>query len=402
MIDLTARLADALRKLYQTAVQHMGANHLQFCADALAHYDASAQAAQAPAPVDMIPLNKVFSDMRRLRGAANNLLNEQWNEGVVGTDCQSEMASAYSETRYIVEAPFTYPPSAPALPAPGALAGLVWHDGMPPFPQDQEWFIAETTHGDRVVLRSLDEGREHPNNYAFTTADHTYMKAELVKRWMQFPDCSYLPPEAAIRAGGEPIDPHLELAKEIGKRTEVERQLRRVQSAHQVQATALGSVMEEIESLRQRLNDAQMQINCRDNEIGAFQDSARDVMVAALNAAGLPGFRIDGGGSDSGDWRDFTMAEIRQGIWMATEAVDDLHKQLAAKEASLSEVIAANRDVNAACMKEAVAVDALRGRLKEAALTIQSCMTLMPDGPTKDCAQAFVYAAEQSSDAGAM
>lgn len=73
---------------------------------------------------------------------------------------------------------------------------VAWREGYPPFPQDQEWFIAETTYGDRVVLRSLDEGREHKGNYAFKTADETHMKAEVVRKWMQFPDCEYLPPAA--------------------------------------------------------------------------------------------------------------------------------------------------------------------------------------------------------------
>jgi hypothetical protein len=81
------------------------------------------------------------------------------------------------------------------LPAP-VQEPLTWYEGAPPFPQDQEWFIAETIYGDKVVLRSLDEGREHKGNYAFKTADQTYMKQEIVKRWMQFPDCEYLPPEA--------------------------------------------------------------------------------------------------------------------------------------------------------------------------------------------------------------
>lgn len=77
---------------------------------------------------------------------------------------------------------------------------LQWYEGPPPFPQDQEWFIAETTYGDRVVLRSLDEGREQRGNYKFKTADGTYMKTECVKRWMQFPDCEFLPPsQAAIK-----------------------------------------------------------------------------------------------------------------------------------------------------------------------------------------------------------
>jgi hypothetical protein len=69
-----------------------------------------------------------------------------------------------------------------------------WYKGYPPFPQDQEWFIAETIFCGRVVLRSLDEGREHKGRYAFTTACGTHVKAEAVTRWMQFPDCAYLPP----------------------------------------------------------------------------------------------------------------------------------------------------------------------------------------------------------------
>lgn len=96
-----------------------------------------------------------------------------------------------------------------ALPAVQAQP-LTWYDGAPPFPQDQEWFIAETIYGDRVVLRSLDEGREHKGNYAFKTADETYMKAEIVKRWMQFPDCEYLPPKVEV---GPPAQPQSEPLK---------------------------------------------------------------------------------------------------------------------------------------------------------------------------------------------
>jgi hypothetical protein len=72
---------------------------------------------------------------------------------------------------------------------------VAWHEGRPPFPQDQEWFIAETIYGDKVVLRSLDDGRESKFTYKFTTADGTYMAEKNVKRWMQFPDCEYLPPD---------------------------------------------------------------------------------------------------------------------------------------------------------------------------------------------------------------
>lgn len=77
---------------------------------------------------------------------------------------------------------------------------LRWRDGEPPFPQNQEWFIAETTYGDRVVLCALPKGMSHD----YKTADETYLRANLVKRWMQFPDCEYLPPEAP--AAGDALD----------------------------------------------------------------------------------------------------------------------------------------------------------------------------------------------------
>ncbi|EJO27581.1 hypothetical protein [Achromobacter marplatensis] len=72
----------------------------------------------------------------------------------------------------------------------GAEDEMQWRDGAPPFPQNQEWFIAETTYGDRVVLCALPEGMRHD----YKTADGTYLKSTRVKRWMQFPDCEYLPP----------------------------------------------------------------------------------------------------------------------------------------------------------------------------------------------------------------
>lgn len=68
-----------------------------------------------------------------------------------------------------------------------------WRNGAPPKPWSDEWFIAETTYGDRVVLRSLPEDW----TYDFKTADDTYIKADRVKRWMQFPDSHYIPPPAA-------------------------------------------------------------------------------------------------------------------------------------------------------------------------------------------------------------
>jgi hypothetical protein len=74
-----------------------------------------------------------------------------------------------------------------ARPAQEPVAGI-WHEGEPPHPWKQEWFIAETTYGDRVVLKSLPEDF----TYDYKTADETYIKADRIKRWMQFPDSVYL------------------------------------------------------------------------------------------------------------------------------------------------------------------------------------------------------------------
>jgi hypothetical protein len=68
---------------------------------------------------------------------------------------------------------------------------LEWREGPPPKPWSQEWFIALTTYGDRVVLRALPE----EYTYDFTTADSTYIKADRIAKWMQFPDSSFIAPE---------------------------------------------------------------------------------------------------------------------------------------------------------------------------------------------------------------
>lgn len=77
------------------------------------------------------------------------------------------------------------PPQSPSL----ALAEG-WHDGVPPKPWREEWFIAETTFNDRVVLKALPEEFA----YDFKTADETYIKKDKIKRWMQFPDSGYILP----------------------------------------------------------------------------------------------------------------------------------------------------------------------------------------------------------------
>lgn len=76
----------------------------------------------------------------------------------------------------------------------GAAEPVAWLAGVPSKPWADEWFIALTTFGDKVVLRSLPEDY----GYDFKTADDTYIKADKIKCWMQFPDSEYtrsnLPP----------------------------------------------------------------------------------------------------------------------------------------------------------------------------------------------------------------
>lgn len=75
---------------------------------------------------------------------------------------------------------------------------VAWHDGAPPKPWADEWFIAETIYHERVVLRSLPD----EYTYDFKTADETYIKADKIKRWMQFPDSEFTVPGATTKSDG--------------------------------------------------------------------------------------------------------------------------------------------------------------------------------------------------------
>lgn len=70
----------------------------------------------------------------------------------------------------------------------------MWHEGFPPKPWSNEWFIAHTKFGDRVVVRSLPE----EFSYQFKTADETYLKEDVITKWMQFPDSQYIPFEDRV------------------------------------------------------------------------------------------------------------------------------------------------------------------------------------------------------------
>ena len=78
-----------------------------------------------------------------------------------------------------------------ARPAPTALE---WRPGAPPKPWSMEWFIAETTYGDRVVLTALPDEW----SYDFKTADDTHIMADRIKRWMQFPGSEFISPAPTV------------------------------------------------------------------------------------------------------------------------------------------------------------------------------------------------------------
>lgn len=103
-----------------------------------------------------------------------------------------------------------------------------------------------------------------------------------------------------------------------------------------------------------------------DKEIGEFQDDARAVMAEALDSVGIPGYRIDGGGCDSGDWRDFTLSEIGQGMGMATEKIEELREILRASVKSAGGIAAddVSDEFLAGLPKE---IEALRNRATPAA-----------------------------------
>jgi len=64
-----------------------------------------------------------------------------------------------------------------------------WFDGYPTDFRQDEWFIAKTRSGKKVVLRSLPKPQFA---YDFTTADETHWKKEEIVRWAQFPDSNYI------------------------------------------------------------------------------------------------------------------------------------------------------------------------------------------------------------------
>lgn len=117
-----------------------------------------------------------------------------WTSAVLNTEARKCEANA----RFIAAARQLIPEAAAALAAKDAEIARLraqgeWMAGEPPTPWRDEWFIAKTIHGDKVVLRALPKEW----TYDYTTADHTYMIAANIVCWMQFPDSDYVAPTAA-------------------------------------------------------------------------------------------------------------------------------------------------------------------------------------------------------------
>lgn len=116
---------------------------------------------------------KVLQEIRHL-SRLDNALSDGANAAIM-----SRMADIHQHA----DAALTTEPAAPQV-----AEAVAWHRGEPPKPWCDEWFIAMTTYGDRVVLRSLPEDWA----YDYKTADDTYIKADKIKAWMQFPDSQFV------------------------------------------------------------------------------------------------------------------------------------------------------------------------------------------------------------------
>lgn len=66
-----------------------------------------------------------------------------------------------------------------------------------------------------------------------------------------------------------------------------------------------------------------------DEEIGEFQNKVKNLIDKMADS------NVDGGGCESGDWRDFTLSEIGQGMAHVIDERDDLKHQLSSTREAL-------------------------------------------------------------------
>lgn len=79
-----------------------------------------------------------------------------------------------------------------------------WIQGAPSGFRAEEWFIAQTIYGDRVVLRAL-RALPKGHTYDFKTADNTYIARDKIAKWMPFPDSEFTPPATRVTVSNEDL-----------------------------------------------------------------------------------------------------------------------------------------------------------------------------------------------------
>lgn len=77
-----------------------------------------------------------------------------------------------------------------------------------------------------------------------------------------------------------------------------------------------------------------------DEEIGEFQNKVKNLIDKMADS------NVDGGGCESGDWRDFTLSEIGQGMAHVIDERDDLKHQLSSAQEALKLAVEALTDID--------------------------------------------------------
>lgn len=86
---------------------------------------------------------------------------------------------------------------------------------------------------------------------------------------------------------------------------------------------------QQVETLQKQLEEKEKE---HDEEVCEFQNKVKNLIDGMANS------NVDGGGCESGDWCDFTLSEIGQGLAHVIDERDELKKQNAKLESRLKEV----------------------------------------------------------------
>jgi hypothetical protein len=184
-----------------------------------------------------------------------------------------------------------------------------WQAGYPTGCYAEEWFIAVTRFGDRVVLRALPE----EYTYDFKTADDTYIKADRIARWMQFPDTQFKTPSECLSAS---------LAAVTAERDEAKHDASFMRAAHGEAAHMLKRATAELAEARDAMRIAQGNTDAAIDDYNAMKaerdeairqrEQAVEALAAAVEFACAANRVIAGQDPEyAPDWRS-TLAAIRK------------------------------------------------------------------------------------------